>query len=65
VPQLVIHGGLEDVVPPDYARDYVARAGDEAELVELPGCDHFDVIEPAAEAWAIVVERLPTLLGLV
>jgi acetyl esterase/lipase len=63
VPQVVIHGGLEDVVPLEYARDYAARAGDEAELVELPESDHFDVIEPTGEAWAVVLERLPALLG--
>ena len=50
-------------MPPEYARDYAARAGNEAELIELPEADHFDVIEPGGDAWSAVVDRLPALLG--
>ena len=66
VPVLLVHGARDDIVPPTQSRDYatVARAaGDRVETIELPGLDHFDVIEPEGHAWAAVVERLPALLG--
>jgi acetyl esterase/lipase len=59
VPQLLVHGGRDDIVPPSQSRGYVeaARAaGDEADLVELPDADHFDVIEPGHAAWGVAVE---------
>jgi acetyl esterase/lipase len=66
VPVLLVHGAGDDVVPPTQSRDYAAAAlaaGDIVEAIELPGVDHFDVIEPQSNAWAAVVERLPLLLG--
>lgn len=66
VRQLLVHGGRDEIVPAAQSRDYakIARAaGDDVELLELPGADHFDVIDPGHDAWAAVVERLPRLLG--
>jgi acetyl esterase/lipase len=63
VPQVLVHGTADDDVPPEQSRGYVRAAGSEAELVELKGADHFDVIDPKHEAWRAVVERLPVLLG--
>lgn len=63
VPQVLVHGSVDDVVPPAQSRAYVRAAGSEAELVELDGADHFEVIEPKHAAWQAVVERLPVLLG--
>ena len=40
---------------------HAARDPD-AELVEFEAADHFDVIDPAHDAWNAVVERLPRLL---
>ena len=65
LPQLLVHGDRDDTVPPGQSRAYVqaARAaGDEAELVELPDADHFDVVEPRHEAWLTVVAWLHRLL---
>ncbi len=64
--QLLIHGAADDIVPPSQSRVYYEKAraaGDDIELVELPGADHFDVVDPAHEAWLVVVQRLPRLLG--
>ena len=66
IPQLLVHGGLDDVVPPVVSRAYAqaARAaGDEVELVEQADADHLDVIDPGHALWTAVVERLPALLG--
>jgi acetyl esterase/lipase len=65
VPQLLVHGGRDDVVPPVVSRAYAeaARAaGDDVELVEDAGADHVDVIDPGHALWAAVLERLPALL---
>jgi acetyl esterase/lipase len=61
VPQLLVHGTEDDIVPLSQSRDHAAR--DElAELVVVEGADHFDVIDVGHEAWELVVERLPALL---
>ena len=58
---LLVHGAADDIVPVTQSRAYAAR-DPEAELVELDGADHFDVIDVAHPAWATVVDRLRTLL---
>jgi acetyl esterase/lipase len=66
LPQLLIHGARDEIVPPTQSRGYADRAlagGAEIELVEIAGADHFDVVDPAHEAWRAVVTRLPQLLG--
>jgi acetyl esterase/lipase len=62
VPQLLVHGTADDIVPIAQSRDHASR-DPRAELVALEGADHFDVIDPGHEAWAVVVARLPALLG--
>jgi acetyl esterase/lipase len=65
VPQLLVHGGRDGLVPPEQSRAYAraARAaGDTIALSELPAADHFDVIEEADPAWAAVVHWLRDLL---
>jgi acetyl esterase/lipase len=61
--QWLIHGTSDDVVPPAFSRDYVAlkrrRSGKEKEdahLRELPGADHFDLIEPRSNAWNSIAQ---------
>ena len=66
VPVVLVHGDLDDIVPPSQSRDFAEdaqRAGDDVELVALPGVDHFDLIDPGHPAWRAVVERLPRLLA--
>jgi acetyl esterase/lipase len=65
VPQVVIHGDRDRLVPIELSRDYVAAAraaGDPAELVELAGTGHFEALDPATACWRAAVERLPRLL---
>jgi acetyl esterase/lipase len=69
VRQWLIHGLVDDVVPPAFSRDYVAakqrRSGKEKEdvhLLEIPEADHFDLIDPRTPAWKQVE---PAVLDLV
>jgi acetyl esterase/lipase len=58
---LLVHGDADDRVPVQQSRTYLraARAaGDRCELLELPGVDHFALIDPRSEAWATVAGRL-------
>jgi pimeloyl-ACP methyl ester carboxylesterase len=61
VPQLLVHGDADDSVPIELSRRYAARAaegGDPCELVELPGCGHFEHLDPTSHAWRVVREWL-------
>jgi acetyl esterase/lipase len=61
VPQLLVHGEDDAIVPISMSREYerAARAaGDDVELVALPGVGHFEHLDPASEAWAAVVRWL-------
>ena len=65
IPQLVVHGSADDTVPVEMGRSYVkaARAaGDQAELVELPGTGHYEHLDPKSEAWGAVIDWLEKLL---
>ena len=56
VPVLLVHGTEDDRVPVDYSRAFADASG--AELLELPGVGHFEVIDPRSPGWAQVVLRL-------
>jgi len=61
VPQLVVHGEADYIVPPEMSRWYAeqaAAAGDEAQLEMLAGVDHMTVITPDSPAWARVLSWL-------
>jgi pimeloyl-ACP methyl ester carboxylesterase len=61
IPQLLVHGDADDVVPISIARGYAERAGaagDPCELVELPGVGHDEHLDPDGEAWGAVIAWL-------
>ncbi len=61
---LLVHGDADDRVPISQSRAYQAAAssaGDACELLELPGVDHFAVIDPRTAAWQTIAERLPAI----
>jgi acetyl esterase/lipase len=67
VPQVMIHGTADDRVPFQVSQAYTraARAaGDQATLIELPGVDHFALIDPTSAAWARTVDVLKKLLAM-
>ncbi len=63
--QWLICGTDDSIVPPVFSRDYVAakrkRAGNEkedAQVLEIPGADHFDLIDPRNRAWNLVEKTI-------
>jgi acetyl esterase/lipase len=65
VPQVLVHGSADAIVPvalsAGYQREATSR-GDEARLVELPGTGHFELINPTAPAWGSVRDSLRPLV---
>ena len=60
-PQVLVHGTADPAVPVEFSRTYRAAAvakGDEVELLELAGEDHFGVIDPTSSAWPSVRDAL-------
>lgn len=61
VPQALIHGTADKIVPYEISKHYYSKAialGEQAKLVALPGADHFEVIDPKSKEWPIIVAEL-------
>ena len=66
VPQVLIHGTRDNNVPFDVSQFYARKAleaGDDVTLIELPGADHFVVIDPTSESWAITMKEIQRVLA--
>jgi pimeloyl-ACP methyl ester carboxylesterase len=61
VPVTLLHGTADARVPIDLSRRYADRIG--ARLVELPGVDHFALIDPLLPPWRPLLTALATLLA--
>lgn len=59
---VLIHGELDSVVPIGLSRAF-AKARPGSRLVELPGTAHFELIDPRADAWTVVIQELQRLLA--
>ncbi len=65
LPQVLVHGTKDIVVPRWQSSDYANKAvqtGDDATLLTIEGADHFELIDPAHRAWRALVERLAPFL---
>ncbi|MET8122693.1 alpha/beta hydrolase [Micromonospora sp. NPDC005189] len=61
---VVMHGAEDQQVPAEISRDFVVEAraaGSDISLVELPGCEHFGLIDPESPAWPRVLDVLRSL----
>jgi acetyl esterase/lipase len=61
VDQLVVSGNEDGIVPAPFGRDYAkaaTAAGDNVTALDLPGADHFALIDPMSADWAQVRDRL-------
>jgi acetyl esterase/lipase len=57
VPQRVLHGTKDNVVPFELSREF-ALASRNATLVPIEGAGHFELIDPRSSAWPIVLRNL-------
>lgn len=65
IPQVLVHGSADDCVPIGISQAYAQRAraaGDHVRMIELPGADHFILIDPGSEAWQLTVKEIKHLL---
>lgn len=66
VPQRLIHGEDDDVVPCSLSQRYCQEArarGDDASVEILSKVGHFEPIDPRSHAWPVVLRTLRDLLG--
>ena len=55
VPLVVVRGALDDIVPAQFA---VPTPIGDVKVVDIADEDHFDLIDPASDSWAAVIELL-------
>lgn len=61
VPQYLINGAVDPIVPAELASDYRRRmtaAGDRVQVYLVPNSGHFELIAPGSRAWATAVRRI-------
>lgn len=66
IPHILVHGTEDNRVPLGISLRYAEAAqmaGDQVTLIELPGVDHFLLIDPHSYAWETTVEALYGLLA--
>ncbi len=66
VPQVLIHGTNDESVPIQLSQAYTNAArtfNDPVTCIVLDGVDHFDVIDPYSNAWAITIKELQKLVS--
>jgi acetyl esterase/lipase len=63
VPQELVHGTRDDVVPFEQSARYAEAAAGEAALIPLDGAGHFEPIDPLSPEWAIVRGAIERLAG--
>jgi acetyl esterase/lipase len=66
VPQVLIHGLADAIVPASLSEEYVDAAkacGDPAVYVPLAGLGHMEMIDPGSAAWAAAEEHLDRLFA--
>ena len=66
IEQVVISGELDPIVPPQFGVAYAAEAetaGDTVTEITLDDAGHFELIDPTAPAWAVILDEVERLLG--
>ncbi|MEV6317890.1 alpha/beta hydrolase [Streptomyces sp. NPDC051776] len=66
IPTTIVHGAVDDVVPPQVARAFATeaeRAGERVRLVLLDGAGHFPLIDPYCPEAGVVIGELRRLTG--
>lgn len=61
VPQILINGAEDRIIPTSYAEDYARQmraAGDRVEVRMIPDTGHVELVAPGTRAWAVAVEEI-------
>jgi len=65
--QWLVHGAVDDVVPPALSRDYVdakqKMKKEDVRLVEIAGAGHFEVVDPRSAVWKDVERVVVEVVG--
>lgn len=64
VPQVLVHGTADNVVPPSMSARYAERAataGDPVSYLPIDGVGHRDIIDPESPAWPATVAEIERL----
>lgn len=62
----LVHGTNDTIVPATISRAYrqaATAAGDPATLMELPGCGHFELIDPSTTWWPVIAAHIRGITG--
>jgi acetyl esterase/lipase len=65
VPQRLVHGALDSIVPLKIAKEYTTaatEAGDDVVLTVVPNAGHFEMIAPGTSAWDVIKQDILDLL---
>jgi acetyl esterase/lipase len=66
VAQLLVHGDADEFVPVEHSVRYARsaeRCGDRVQICRVPGMGHFDMLDPAHDAWQLAFRHLRRHLG--
>ena len=66
VPQLLVNGNQDRIIPIAYAEDYAARmraAGDPVEVRMVDRTGHVELIAPESAAWAVTAQAIERAFG--
>ena len=61
IPTVALHGTADQSVDVKQSRNYVRAAqekGDQAEMMEIPGAEHGDFLEPNSTAWEAAAQQI-------
>lgn len=64
VPTFLVHGSIDNIVPLAQSTNYVAAAkaaADNAQVIEVEGAGHFDMVSPFSVAWGEIRQVLKEL----
>jgi acetyl esterase/lipase len=66
LPQRLVCGTLDEVVPPELSTlyaDAARRAGDAVVVDTVEGAGHFELVRPGSVTWPVILEGVRDLLG--
>ena len=63
--QVIISGELDPIVPPALGMEYATRAeiaGETVRVITLEDAGHFELIDPTAPAWDVILAEVERVL---